>query len=117
MRDNVLQLAREDLIKASVQQLLSENKYSHKYIIGQVAEKFFLSASTVERIHWGEYDTRRRRDARKKLLAPPKPPKAPKPPKPPKEPTISKRRGRPSNAERAAAIAAAVAARDNLNGI
>ena len=63
MRDQRLQLQKEEAIKADYARMASERKYSRTYILDQIALKYHLKDSTVERIVWGEYDANRQRQA------------------------------------------------------
>lgn len=66
MRDQRLQIQKEEAIKSEYAALASERKYSRTYILDLLAQKYYLRFNTVERIVWGEYDTRRIREAKKK---------------------------------------------------
>jgi hypothetical protein len=63
MRNPDKQAAKEAKIKADYAALMELKKYNRAYILEQVAEKHFLSVSTVESIVYGAYDARRKREA------------------------------------------------------
>lgn len=67
MRDTTLQQQKEERIKAAFAKHAKENKYSRQYIYQLLAAEFFLKASTIERIIWGEYDTNRNRRAARRM--------------------------------------------------
>jgi len=52
------QLRKEADIKAEIARLL-KNRFTLTYVLEQVAYKFYLTPTTIERIYWGEYDNRR----------------------------------------------------------
>ncbi len=60
MRDPLLQAAREKAIKDDYAKLASQRIYSRTYIIDKLSQQYYLKCNTIERIVWGEYDTRRR---------------------------------------------------------
>ena len=63
MRDKEKQAAKEAAIKADYAAMASDRRYNRVYICDQIGLKYFLKSTTVERIVWGEYETRRKRDA------------------------------------------------------
>lgn len=64
---SVRQAAKEQAIKDEYAELAKKRIYSRTYIIDTLAQKFFLLDNTIERIVWGEYDARRRREEAKRL--------------------------------------------------
>ena len=63
MATRAKQAIKEANIKSDYEKLANEKRYSRTYICQQLSLKYFMEATTIERIVWGEYDTRRRRDA------------------------------------------------------
>ena len=63
MRDKDKQAAKEAAIKADYAAMASDRRFNRVYICDQLGLKYFLKSTTVERIVWGEYDTRRKREA------------------------------------------------------
>ncbi|SHJ75535.1 hypothetical protein SAMN02745146_0081 [Hymenobacter daecheongensis DSM 21074] len=63
MRDRRQQQAKENAIKTDYENMARQKIYSRVYICDQLSLKYHLQPSTVERIVWGEYDTRRAREA------------------------------------------------------
>jgi hypothetical protein len=55
------QLKKEADIKADYARMKAERKYTHVYICDQLGLKYYLLDKTIERIVWGEYDTRRKK--------------------------------------------------------
>jgi len=63
MHANPRTTKRNNVIKAEFQKLVKSGKYTKEYIYQQLAEKYFLAPTTVERIIWGEYESRQKRYA------------------------------------------------------
>ncbi len=68
MRNPELQAQRERAIKDAFAALVKERKYSHEFIADQVALRYFLTANTVKRIVYGEYEANRQRKAERARL-------------------------------------------------
>jgi hypothetical protein len=65
---SVRQAAKEQAIKDEYAELAKKRIYSRTYIIDLLANKYYLLDNTIERIVWGEYDARRRREEVKRSL-------------------------------------------------
>lgn len=68
MRDKEKQAAKEAAIKADYAAMASDRRYNRVYICDQLGLKYYLKSTTIERIVWGEYETRRKREAEKQLI-------------------------------------------------
>lgn len=68
MRDKEKQAAKEAAIKADYQTMANDRRYNRVFICDQLGLKYFMKATTIERIVWGEYDANRRRQALRKQL-------------------------------------------------
>ena len=68
------QQAREAAIKASYQKMVEEKNHHRERIFQLLAEKHFLSITTIEKIVWGENERRRQlREAKRVAQTTPAP--------------------------------------------
>lgn len=61
MKGRPKQLLKEANIKIDFDRMMKEKKYTKEYVCQKLGQQYFLEASTIERIIWGQYDSLRRR--------------------------------------------------------